>query len=163
MSGGSGQDDAARIDRESNLAQIGNITHASVDDRACEFARRHGRAHQPTHPCNVRPILYRHHIHRVFGSLVDRGKHRGECIGIMILFLHHLYGYRVPANFVVKMGCMWWVIYMSLSGELLNRVGDRDFNVPVSGNHSHGIVCVHRGIGKCLCVHQQCNEQGRER
>src|SRR6202167_5874134 len=93
VSGGSGRDDAARIDGESNFAQIGYVTHASVDDRACEFARRHGRAHQPTHPCNVSPILHGHHIHRVFGSLVDRGEHRGVCIGIVIFFLHHLYGY----------------------------------------------------------------------
>ena len=110
------------VDRESNLAQIGNVAHASINYSAGKVARRHRRAHQTTHAGDVHPILQGHNIDRVLRSLVNCSQHRGERIRIVVFFFHHLYGDGVAGELCIEDWLHVVGHVHALTGELLNGI-----------------------------------------
>ena len=120
-----GGNDAGGKDWESNLAQIGDIPHSTVDHRSCVATRRHRSPHQAAHSSNVFAVLNYHHVHRIGRPLIDGLKHSRKRFGVVVaLVFLELDGSRKPSEFSREDRLHAMAHVHLLVGNLLQRVGN---------------------------------------
>ena len=149
---GGGGDGAEGVDGERELAELGEIADAAVDDGAGEAAGEHGGAHEAAHAGDVRAILDAHDVDGAGGAGVDGVEHAGEGGGVGVFLLDEFDGEGAAGEFGGEDGLHAVRHVAALVKELLDGVRDAGgLDVAVGVEQEGGVGAVFfdsfRGVG----------------